>query len=291
MKPQRPRTEYLGKVQKIFKQLGRLSAEPRLQDKVCVITGASRGFGQAIAVRFVEEGAKVVLLSRGSCQSTLEQIGKIDGVSVDEVALYVSCDISEESSVIHMVEKSVEKFGGHIHVLVNNAARFVFKSAETATPEDWDNSCAVNIRGSALVTKHVLPHMKAAGGGSIVFQGSISSFSAQPNCATYAVTKAAVLQMAKNFAFDLAKYNIRVNTVCAGTIETPISAVERKEHDWTYDEWEKTKVGDVMMQRVGNVRELANATLFFASDESSYCTGTDLMVDGGQRHCTVAAKF
>jgi len=274
-----------------MKQLGRLSTEPRLKDKVCVITGASRGFGQAIAIRFVEEGAKVVLLARGSCQPTLNEIAKIDGVNVDQVALAVRCDISIESSIKNMVEETIKKFGPHIHVLVNNAARFVFKSVENAAPEDWDNACAVNIRGSAMVSKHVVPHMKAAGGGSIVFQGSISSFSAQPNCATYSVTKAAVLQMAKNFAFDLAKYNIRVNTVCAGTIETPISAVERKEHEWTFEEWEKRKITDVMMQRVGHVRELANATLFFASDESSYCTGTDLMVDGGQRHCTVAVPF
>jgi len=274
-----------------MKQLGRLSTEPRLKDKVCVITGASRGFGQAIAIRFVEEGGKVVLLARGSCQPTLNEIAKIDGVNVDEVALAVRCDISIESSIKNMVEETIKKFGPHIHVLVNNAARFVFKSVENAAPEDWDNACAVNIRGSAMVSKHVVPHMKAAGGGSIVFQGSISSFSAQPNCATYSVTKAAVLQMAKNFAFDLAKYNIRVNTVCAGTIETPISAVERKEHEWTFEEWEKRKITDVMMQRVGHVRELANATLFFASDESSYCTGTDLMVDGGQRHCTVAVPF
>jgi len=274
-----------------MKQLGRLSTEPRLKDKVCVITGASRGFGQAIAIRFVEEGAKVVLLARGTCQPTLDEIAKIDGVNVDEVALAVRCDISIESSIKNMVEETIKKFGPHIHVLINNAARFVFKSVETASPEDWDNACAVNIRGSAMVSKHVVPYMKAAGGGSIVFQGSISSFSAQPQCATYSVTKAAVLQMAKNFAFDLAKYNIRVNTVCAGTIETPISAVERKEHEWTFEEWEKRKITDVMMQRVGHVRELANATLFFASDESSYCTGTDLMVDGGQRHCTVAVPF
>jgi len=272
-------------------QLGRLSTEPRLKDKVCVITGASRGFGRAIAVRFVEEGARVVLLARGSCQPTLDEIDLIDGVDSKEVALAVRCDITSEESIVNMVKETTFKFGPHIHVLVNNAARFVFKSVENASPEDWDNSCAVNIRGSALVTKHVLPYMKEAGGGSIVFQGSISSFSAQPNCATYAVTKAAVLQMAKNFAFDLAKYNIRVNTVCAGTIETPISAVEREEHKWTFEEWEKRKVADVMMQRVGHVRELANATLFFASDESSYCTGTDLMVDGGQRHCTVAVPF
>ena len=83
------------------------------------------------------------------------------------------------------------------------------------------------------------------------------------------------------------KYNIRVNSVCAGTIETPISAEERKAHGWTYEEWEALKVKDVMLGRVGNTREIANATLFFACAESSYCTATHLMVDGGQTPCTV----
>ena len=83
------------------------------------------------------------------------------------------------------------------------------------------------------------------------------------------------------------KYNIRVNSVCAGTIETPISADERKAHGWTYEQWEKLKVMDVMLGRVGNTREIANATLFFACHESSYCTAAHLMVDGGQTPCTV----
>jgi len=276
---------------KFMMALGRLSLEPRLKGNVCVITGAARGIGQAIAVKFIEEGAKVVAVDILSCEETLGQISKIDGVKVEEVALAVRCDISNEESVLNMVKETESKFGKHVHVLVNNAARFIFKTVDTAAPEDWDKCCAVNIRGSALVTKHILPNMKATGGGSIVFMGSISSFSAQPQCATYAVTKAAILQMAKNFAFDLAKYNIRVNTICPGPIETPISAVERKEQGWTFDEWEKLKVGDVMMQRIGYVREVANATLFFACNESSYCTGTDLMVDGGMRHCTVAVPF
>lgn len=83
------------------------------------------------------------------------------------------------------------------------------------------------------------------------------------------------------------KYDIRVNSVCAGTIETPISADERKAHGWTYDEWEALKIKDVMLGRVGNTREIANATLFFSSNESSYCTATHLMVDGGQTPCTI----
>jgi len=271
-----------------FPLYAHLSKEPRLKDKVSIITGASRGFGQAIAIRFVEEGAKVMLVARGDCNETLELIGKIKGLTnVDKVTLSSKCDISNEEEVKQMVADTQAKFGDKIHVLVNNAALFLFHSIETATAEDWDRTAAVNIKGHALVTKHCLPAFKRAGGGSIVFQGSISSFVAQPDCCTYSTVKGAIVQMARNCAYDLAKYNIRVNSVCAGTIETPISEQERKEHGWTYEEWEKLKIQDVMMGRVGSAREIANATLFFASDESSYCTGADLMVDGGQTSCTV----
>ncbi len=156
---------------------------------------------------------------------------------------------------------------------------------ETAAPEDWDASCRVNIRGHAVATKAVLPHMKHAG-GSIVFLGSISSYLAQPGCATYATMKGAIVQLARNCAYDLSRYSIRCNSLCAGTIETPISAAEREAHGWSLDEWERIKTKDVMLRRVGTQREVANAALFLASDESSYCTGSSLMVDGGQTACT-----
>lgn len=272
-----------------YKTLGRLSREPRLAGKVALITGGSRGFGRAIAVRFIEEGAKVAICARGSCEDTLAEIQAIEGVgseNINKLALAVKCDLSDEKSIETMVEAVTTHFGS-LHILINNAAAFVFKNIENCEAADWDKICGVNIRGTAMVTKHCVPHLKKAGGGSIVMQGSISSFLAQPNCVTYSVTKAAIVQMAKNSAMDLAKYNIRVNSICAGTIETPISAVERRDQGWTYAEWEKLKVKDVMMGRVGNVREIANATLFYASDESSYCTGGHLMVDGGQTWCTV----
>ena len=273
--------------------LGRLSKEPRLSGKVAVVTGASRGFGQAIAIRFAEEGAKVVLCSRSGCDKTVDLISDIEGVnSVDDVTLNVRCDISDEDSVKSMFSDTEKKFGPAVHILVNNAAAFVFHSVETASVADWQQSCATNIVGNAIMTKHCIPLLKkgaaeCTAGASVVFQGSISSFLAQPNCATYSVTKAAIVQMAKNSAYDLAKYNIRVNAVCAGTVETPISQTERDAHGWTFEEWESMKVKDVMMKRVGNVREVANATLFYASNESSYCTGGCLMVDGGQTSCTV----
>jgi dihydroanticapsin dehydrogenase len=201
--------------------------------------------------------------------------------------LWVASDIGSEEDCNKAASLTAAKFGPHIHVLVNNAALFVFHSVEHASADDWDRSAAVNIKGHALLTKACLPYMKAAGGGSIVFQGSISAFLAQPNCATYSTMKGAIVQLARNCAYDFAKYNIRVNSICAGTIETPISVEERKAHGWTYEHWESLKIKDVMLGRVGHVREIANSTLFFACDESSYCTATHLMVDGGQTPCTI----
>jgi len=272
-----------------FKLIGHMSKEPRLAGKVCLISGANRGFGEAIAIRFVEEGAKVVCFSRGGCEETLTKIGKIEGLvgDVSDYAISAKCDISDEVACNKMVAASVSKWGETIDVLVNNAAYFVFHSVEHASAEDWDKTCAVNIKGHALVTKAALPYLKKSAAASIVFQGSISSFLGQPDCATYSTMKGAIVQLARNCAYDFAKYGIRVNTVCAGTVETPISEHERSEHGWTFEEWQTLKTKDVMLRRVGNVREIANATLFYASSESSYCTGGHLMVDGGQTACTV----
>ena len=186
-----------------------MSKEPRLLGKVAIISGASRGFGQAIAVRFLEEGAKVVLLARSSMAETLGLMNQIAGITPEYIeanTLCSACDIETESDCQKVASSTVAKFGPAIHVLVNNAALFVFHSVETASAADWDRSAAVNIKGHALLTKACLPYMKNLpdGGASIVFQGSISAFLAQPNCATYATMKGAIVQLARNCAYDFA---------------------------------------------------------------------------------------
>lgn len=222
-----------------FTLVGPYSPAPRLKGKVAIVSGASRGFGQAIAIRFVEEGARVCLLSRSSPAETIALIASIPGlpVPVEDVALWCAADISSEEEAGRAVKSTVEKWGDAIHILVNNAAFFVFHSVETASAEDWDRSAAVNIKGHALLTKATLPYMKKAKGASIVWQGSISSFLAQPDCATYATMKGAIVQLARNCAYDFAKYGIRSNSVCAGTIETPISVEERKVRGPRMDEY------------------------------------------------------
>ena len=275
-----------------------MSLEPRLKDKVAIITGASRGLGQVIAIKFVEQGCRVILLDVLDCHETLAKIGAIQNLnqSLCDAAIYIHCDISNEDQVKKAIDVAVQHFDGKIDVLVNNACAFVFKSVEDASVADWQKSMNVNILGHALVTKYCLPYMKHAAnktpgcGPSIIFQGIITSFRGQPDCATYATTKGAIVQLARNCAYDLAKYNIRCNSICAGTIETPISERERLEHGWNYDEWEKLKTQDVMLGRVGTPVEIANAAVFFGSDESSYCTGTHLSVDGGAAACTVMQR-
>ena len=190
--------------------LGRLSKEPRLAVKVAIISGASRGFDQAIAIRFVGEAAKVVLCSLDACDETAEIISNIKGIdNVSNVALNIQCDIADEHSIKSMLREVEKTFGSKLHILVNNAATFVFHSVESGTMADWQKSFTTNIIGSAMITKYCIPFLKqgaaeCAAGASIIFQGSISSFLAQPNCATYSVTKAAVAQMVKNCAYDLA---------------------------------------------------------------------------------------
>jgi NAD(P)-dependent dehydrogenase (short-subunit alcohol dehydrogenase family) len=276
-----------------------MSLEPRLKGKVAIITGASRGLGQAIAIKYVEQGCRVILLDVLDCHETLAKIGAIENLNkpLCHAAIYIHCDISNENQVKKAIDLAVQHFDGpKIDILVNNACAFVFKSVEDASVADWQKSMNVNIRGHALVTKYCLPYMKHAAnktpghGPSIIFQASISSFRAQPNCATYATTKGAIVQLARNCAYDLAKYNIRCNSICAGTIETPISEQERLEHGWSYEEWEKLKTQDVMLGRVGTPVEIANAAVFFGSDESSYCTGSHLHVDGGAAACTVMQR-
>ncbi len=250
----------------------------RLKGKVAVVTGAGAGIGRATAELFVEEGAAVVIAERDeSTGSDAADLFKRAGGK----ALFVRTDVSDEASVKHMAAEAVSNFGA-IHVLVNNAAIFILKGID-ATPEEWRPMLDINIMGPALVAKHVVPAIRAAGGGSIVNLASISSFIAQPNYVTYNTTKAAILGMTRCMAMDLAPHNIRVNSVCPGVVWTQI--VEKQARAMGLDkaaadvhpQW----AGAQLIQRCADPREIAHAILFLASDDASFITGSHLMADGG----------
>jgi NAD(P)-dependent dehydrogenase (short-subunit alcohol dehydrogenase family) len=250
----------------------------RLKDKVAVVTGGGAGIGRATCELFAEEGAAVLVADRhlANARDTAEQI-----VAKGGRAHHVWTDVAEEFSVRRMVEETVRAFGG-IHILVNNAAVFVLRGIE-ATPEEWRQILDVNVMGPALVAKHVVPEMRKAGGGAIVNLGSISSFIAQPQFVTYNATKAAITGITRCMALDLAPDNIRVNSVCPGAVWTQIvqrltseagmdRAAADKHPDWG---------GAHMIKRIAEPREIARAILFLASDEASFITAENLMVDGG----------
>jgi NAD(P)-dependent dehydrogenase (short-subunit alcohol dehydrogenase family) len=247
----------------------------RLKDKVAIITGAGSGIGQATALLFGEEGARVIVADIDS-QKVVDTVSAIKDCS--GVAVGVEADISKEPDARRITEEAVRAFS-RVDILVNDAAVFILKGFD-ATLEEWHRSLGVNVIGTALCTKYAVEEMKKHG-GAIVNLGSISSFIAEPDCFTYSATKAAILQMTRNMAMDLAAYNIRVNCVCPGTIITPASIGHMEKIGLTMEEFKREEGARALLKRLGEPREVARAILFLASDEASYITGASLMVDGG----------
>jgi dihydroanticapsin dehydrogenase len=237
----------------------------RLKDKVAIVTGGAAGIGRATAELFAEEGAKVVVADLLTPEG--------------EESLFVETDISNEDDCRRVCDEAVRAYG-RLDILVNNAAAFVLKGLE-ASVEDWQRSLSVNIVGTALMSKYASEHMKQSGGGAIVNLGSISSFVAQPSFITYSATKAAIVQMTRNMALDLAPFNIRVNCVCPGTILTRATENHMALVGMSKEDFIAAEAPKHLLNRVGDPREVAYPILFLASDEASFITGTHLMVDGG----------
>ncbi len=249
----------------------------RLAGKVAIVTGAAQGIGRGIAEVFAEEGAMVAILDWNVEAGTRTAAE----LSAGRRVIYVEADVSDEPSVERAVAQVASEFGA-LHVLVNNAAIFIFKGIE-ATVEDWQRVMAVNIMGPALMAKHAVPHIRRAGGGAIVNVGSVSSFIAQKGTLTYNATKAAIAEMTRCLALDLVEDKIRVNGLCPGAVWT--AQVERMatEMGLTREQaaLQPNLGAEQMMKRIADPREIGYAALFLASDEASFVTGANLMVDGG----------
>jgi dihydroanticapsin dehydrogenase len=253
----------------------------RFDGKVAIVTGGGSGIGRATSLRFAEEGALVVVaeIDEKRGQTVADEI-RASG----KKAIFVRTDVADESSVRAAVSRAASEFG-RIDILVNSAAVFVLKGID-ATVDEWRKVLEVNVMGSALMAKHVVPHLRKAGGGAIVNLGSISSFIAQPQFVTYNTSKTAILGLTRCLALDFAPDNIRVNAVCPGSVWTPIvielaaqDGMDRKAADAS-PQWG----GAHMIKRIADPREIANAILFLASSDASFVTAESLMVDGGYIH-------
>ena len=250
----------------------------RLKNKVAVITGGGAGIGRATCELFAEEGAAVIVADRD--ETTGREVSQ-GIVSRGGRAQFVCTDVANEESIRAMAA-TAEKTFGRIDILVNNAAVFVLKGID-ASVEEWREILDVNVVGPALCVKHCVPIMRRGGGGAIVNLASISSVIAQPQMLTYNATKAAIANMTRCMAMDLAVDNIRVNAVGPGAVWTQI--VQRITSEAGMDreaanadpEWG----GAHLLKRIADSREIAFPILFLASDEASFITGSLLMADGG----------
>jgi len=249
----------------------------RLKDKIAIITGAGSGIGRATAKLFAREGAKVVasdIFTEG-CQETINMIKSSGGE-----AIMVKADVSRADQVQAMVNATLEAFG-QINILFNNAGIELSALITETSEEDWDRIMNTNLKGIFLCSKYTIPEMIKVGGGSIVNTASIAGLVGFNNLGAYNASKGGVVILTKNMAIDYAHYNIRVNCICPGAIET--SMMERILEMWggNIEAIKQQFVALHPIGRLGKPEDIAYAALYLASDESSFVTGSALVVDGG----------
>jgi meso-butanediol dehydrogenase/(S,S)-butanediol dehydrogenase/diacetyl reductase len=249
----------------------------KLKDKVAIVTGGASGIGRATSLLFAKEGANVIVadLAQHAANTVAEEARAIG--SGDSMAIQV--DISDTASVTNMVDAIIEKFG-RIDVLINNAGYGFAGDVVTTDEAAWDRLMAVNLKGVYLGSKYVIPHMARQGGGVIVNTASTGSIVGIRDRAAYCASKGAVASLTKCMALDHASDDIRVNAICPGTTDSPYHyEIAAKSED--PNEFRRGLEERQVMNRLGTPEEIASGMLFLASDDSSFATGSLLVVDGG----------
>ena len=244
----------------------------RLEGKVALISGGARGQGAVEAKLFASEGASVII------GDVLDDAGKQVEAEIAESggnATYVHLDVTSESQWNDAVNAAVERYG-KLDILVNNAGILIRAGVEDTTEEDWDRIMDVNGKGVFLGTKAVIPAMRDAGGGSIINISSVAGLQGFPIASAYSATKGAVRILTKSTAVQYAAENIRCNSVHPGLIYTDMT-----KDTLDIPEAERELRARVPMGRLGVSEDVAKGVMFLASDESSYMTGSELVIDGG----------
>lgn len=248
----------------------------RLQDKNAIITGGGSGIGRATALAMAAEGANVAIfdINEAAAKAVADEAAAL-GVS----AIGVAVNVADDEQVQAGVAQVAAAFGG-VNVLFNNAGIIRRANVLETSVEDWDRVMAVNVRGPFLMSKYVVPLMKAAGGGAIVNTGSGWGLKGGGDAISYCTSKAAVVNMTRALAIDHGPDNIRVNSVNPGDTNTPMLREEARQLSQEEQSF-LAESNDRPLKRMGTPEEIAEAVVWLASDASSYVTGSALVVDGG----------
>lgn len=252
----------------------------QLAGRVGIITGTATGIGRAGALRFAREGAALLCFDSNADEGrhTVDLITDAGGQ-----AEFHHGDVADEADVVAAIDQAVSSFGS-LDLLWGNAGVGVFKSAPETTAEEWARIWGVNVTGNFLLAKHGIPHLAANGGGTVVFTASVNAFVGDRQWAAYCATKAAIVGLGRALAVDHARENVRVNCVCPASTDTPLQEQwlrGRLTANDTYEQAVRADQAAHLLDRYATTDEVAAAALFLSSGESSFSTGSVLMVDGG----------
>lgn len=252
----------------------------RLENKRALVTGGASGIGYAVVERFLQEGTAVVFCdinaaaTEWATKALAQGGGKVKGLVADVT----------NSAACRMAVEEVVRFLGGLDILVNNAGIDLKGNVVDISEEDWEKQISVNVGGVFRMSKYAVPEIIKAGGGAVVNIGSIAAFLGYTGLAAYGASKGAVVQLTRNMAADFAQYNVRVNSVNPGVVDTPLLEHACKAAAGPNGDWQAVKqayVNGQLVRRAAQPSEIAAAVLYLASDEAAFVTGSALMVDGG----------
>jgi NAD(P)-dependent dehydrogenase (short-subunit alcohol dehydrogenase family) len=254
-----------------------------LEGKVALVTGAGSGIGKAAALLFAREGAKVGVLSRteDEIRQTADEIAQAGGQAIP-----LTADIADADDMGRATEQLVQQFGRLDVVFANAGINGVWAPIDELQPDEWDRTISINLRGTYLTLHHAVPHLKRAGGGSVIITASINGTRtfASAGATAYSCTKAAQVAMAQMLALELAQHRIRVNVICPGRIGTEIDENTNKRDTEAAEVPAEYPEGKIPLTggEAGTSEEVAELVLFLGSDRSRHITGTPVWIDGGQ---------